>query len=135
MMVRIVYAGLLLMHPPAFRRRFMAEMLYIFDQAALSASAIPLLCDALVSLARQWVLRSGAWKLAAAVLGACLQVAAGGLVWTALRHDGRWQGNAPAPDLPALEGLLRFSLVSIGAIVLMVVMASLWMGRFMRKRR
>jgi hypothetical protein len=134
-MVRMLYAGLLLMHPPAFRRRFMAEMLYIFDEAALSTSAFPLLVDALLSLARQWVLRSGAWKLAAAVLGACLQVAAGGLIWAALRHDGRWQGSMPASDLLALDGLLQFSLVSIGAIVLMVVTASLWMGRFMRKRR
>ncbi len=135
-MVRLVYAGLLLMHPPAFRRRFMAEMLYIFDQAPqATTSAIPLLVDALVSLARQWVLRSGAWKLAAAVLGACLQVAAGGLIWAALRHDSRWHGDAPASDPLALEGLMRFSLVSIGGIVLMVVTASLWMRRFMRKRR
>ena len=134
-MVRMVYAGLLLMHPPAFRRRFMEEMLYIFDEAARSTSAIPLLCDALVSLARQWILRSGAWKLAAAVVGACLQVAVGGLIWAALRHDGRWRGDTPASDLLALDGLMRFSLVSIGGLVLMVVMASLWMGRFMRKRR
>jgi hypothetical protein len=134
-MVRMVYAGLLLMHPPAFRRRFMAEMLYIFDEAALSMSSFPLLVDALFSLARQWVLRSGAWKLAAAVLGACLQVAAGGLIWAALRHTGRHQGDVPTSDLLALDGLLRFSLVSIGAIVLMIITASFWMRRFIRKRR
>jgi hypothetical protein len=134
-MVRMVYAGLLLMHPPPFRRRFMSEMLYIFDEFALSTSAFPLLVDAVVSLARQWILRSGAWKLAAAVLGACLQVAAGGLIWTALRHDGRWHQDAPVSDPQALEGLMQFSLVSIGAIVLMVVTASLWMGRFIRKRK
>jgi hypothetical protein len=127
-MLRTLYTCLLLMHPPAFRRRFTAEMLCIFDEALPSTGASTLLFDGLASLARQWVLRSGSWKPAVAVLGACLQVTAGGLIWAALRQGGRLNGNAPVPDVIALDALMRFILASVGGIVLMVAAASLWRG-------
>jgi len=133
-MLRAFYTRLLLMHPPAFRRRFTSEMLCVFDEALPSTGALILLFDGFASLARQWVLRSGSWKLAVAVLGACLQVTAGGLIWVALGHGGGLHGNASAPDVPALDSLIRFILASVGGIVLMVAMASLWMGSFVRKR-
>lgn len=133
-MLRTLYICLLLLHPPAFRRRFTAEMLCVFDEALPFTGASTLLFDGLASLARQWVLRSGSWKLAVAVLGACLQVTVGGLIWTALRHTGRLGGSAPGPDVLALDRLVRFILASVGGIVLVVAAASLWMGSFARKR-
>jgi len=133
-MVRKLYAGLLLMHPPVFRRRFAAEMLYIFDEAAPSTGALTLIVDGVVSLARQWILRSGSWKLALAIVGACLQVTLGGLIWVGLGHGARLHKNISAPDVAALERLMRFIVASVGAIVLMVATASLWMRSFIRAR-
>jgi hypothetical protein len=89
MMGRALYALVLLIHPSGFRRRFTAEMLSIFDEAAPSTGAFGLLVDGLKSLVRQWVLRSGFWKLAIAVAGACLQVTTGGLIWIATEPGAR----------------------------------------------
>jgi hypothetical protein len=62
MMIRKVYQCLVWLHPPAFRRRFEEEMLWIFDEAADAWGTASLFMDASVSLARQWLLRSGLWK-------------------------------------------------------------------------
>ena len=112
----------------------MAEMLSIFDEAAPSTGAFPLLVDGFVSLTRQWVLRSGSWKLAAALLGAFLQFIVGGLIWVAMVPVGRTHENASIPDFQALQGLMRLTVVSVGGIVSMVATASLWIGIVVRKR-
>jgi hypothetical protein len=62
MMNRILYRGLVCLHPPAFRLRFEQELLWIFDESSDASGAAPLLCDAAVSLLRQWIMRSGMWK-------------------------------------------------------------------------
>lgn len=67
-MNRFIYRCLLWLHPRSFRERFADEMLCVFDEAA-PASAGLLLVDGLTSLARQWLFRSGIWKVA---LGAAL---------------------------------------------------------------
>ena len=77
--MRPCYRCLLWLHPPAFRREFGGEMLWIFDQAAESQGALPLVCDGLGSLARQWLLRSGWWKIAIAMALAMVEVIFGGL--------------------------------------------------------
>lgn len=133
-MLRKLYACLLLMHPPVFRRRFSAEMLSVFEQAERSAGAFTLIVDGVVSLARQWILRSGSWKLAAAIAGACLEVTVGGLMWAALGHDERLHKSTSVPDAAALERLMRFILASVGGIVLLVTTASLWMRSFVGRR-
>ena len=66
MMVRGLYRCLIRLHPAAFRLQFEEEMLWIFDQAAGKWGAASLLVDASTSLGRQWFLRSGLWKWAAA---------------------------------------------------------------------
>jgi len=71
-MTRTVYRCVLLLHPQSFRRQFAGEMLWIFEQAAATEGAGLLLLDALVSLARQWLLRYGTWKIAASAIGALL---------------------------------------------------------------
>lgn len=134
-MVRKVYTCLLLMHPPVFRRRFVAEMLCIFDEAAPSMGIFALIVDAVASLARQWILRSESWKLALAIVGACLQVTAGGLIWVALgRGSALHKGTPSIPDAAALGPLMRFIVAAVGGIVLMVAAASLWMMSFIRRR-
>jgi len=134
MIVRALYQCLLLMHPPAFRRRFAAEMLGIFDEAAPFTGAGGLLIDAFSSLVRQWILRSGAWKVGIAVLGACLQLTAGGLIWVALGHGERAHDNVPAADAAVMDNLMRLILGAGLALLVMVSAASLWMTSFVRRR-
>jgi hypothetical protein len=98
-MIRWVYRCLLLLHPSQFKREFAEEMLWIFDETA-PEEAPALFGDVLISLARQWLLRSGSWKLAAAILGGLLQVSAG-LIANSLTIprlavyplDGAWTGR------------------------------------------
>ncbi len=61
-MVRSVYALILRLHPRPFRQRFAKEMLWIFDQTMGARARSALVADALLSLARQWTLRSEFWE-------------------------------------------------------------------------
>ena len=63
---RSLYRCLLRLHPEVFRNEFADEMLWIFDQACAKGSVAPLFADALVSIARQWILRMPWGKLPAA---------------------------------------------------------------------
>jgi uncharacterized membrane protein len=63
-MTRTLYCFLIYLHPPAFRRRFEEELLWIFDESRDASGVMPLLCDAGISLLRQWFVRSGMWKWA-----------------------------------------------------------------------
>ena len=64
--MRFLYALLISLHPPSFRKRFAREMLWIFEEAANSWGAGSLLRDAILSLLRQWLIRSDLWKWVAA---------------------------------------------------------------------
>ena len=61
-MTRSLYRSLIYLHPPAFRLRFEQELLWIFDECRHESGAVPLLHDAVTSLLRQWLMRSGLWK-------------------------------------------------------------------------
>jgi hypothetical protein len=129
--MRKIYKLLLRIHPPAFRRRFAEEMLWIFDETAPSSGTPGMLADVFLSLARQWVLRSGSWKLAVAMVGAAAQVTAGGLIWIAFaRLPVLPDDNAD----PAVGSLIRLILWSTGPIALMVAVASLWVRGFLQTR-
>ncbi len=61
-MTRTLYRCLVGLHPPAFRRRFEEELLWIFGESRDGFGAAALLYDAAISLLRQWLMRSGMWK-------------------------------------------------------------------------
>jgi hypothetical protein len=67
-MTRLLYRFLLNLHPREFREEFAAEMLWIFDEAGESLGALPLFADALKSLGRQCLVRSGVWAYAVGVM-------------------------------------------------------------------
>jgi hypothetical protein len=104
-MFRHFYRCLLGLHPLAFREQFGAEMLCIFDET-VSDGVLFLLSDCVVSLARQWLLRSGAWKMAAGGVLSLL-VMGGMLGATAIRPQARRSPllqpalRCPAPCAPA----------------------------------
>jgi hypothetical protein len=64
MMLRLLYSCLLRLHPEGFRKRFAQEMLSIFDHVEKGPAAVKLVADALLSLVRQWTLRSEYWERA-----------------------------------------------------------------------
>lgn len=118
-MMRFVYSNLLRMHPPEFRRKFSAEMLLIFDEAGQSEGFFDLLLDCFVSLFRQWLLRSGLWKLIPAIACALLQIAAFGLLLPQRTSRASSFGNAPI-------GLAQ--LVVCGAAITVVLIATTALG-------
>jgi len=79
-MTRALYATLLWLHPPQFRRRFGGESLCIFDEAGTLAGWA-LVADGFVSLLRQWILRSAFPIILSAFLAAAAQTALASFVW------------------------------------------------------
>lgn len=55
---RHLYGALLRLHPKCFRACFAGEMLHVFDEACEQYGAGWLLGEAVISLLRQWLLRS-----------------------------------------------------------------------------
>jgi uncharacterized integral membrane protein len=138
-MIRTLYRFLLWLHPPAFRDLFAQEMLWIFDEGAASDGVARLLADGVASLMRQWSLRSGAWRVAAAVAGGVLQFIAAAAAVLVLRsrirrllpdlHD---LSHASAPI--AMPDLIRITLWLVGGIALTVILLVLWVRNFTKKR-
>ncbi len=88
-MLRAIYRGLVRLHPPAFRQRAGEEMLWIFDEAAGSWGTGSLLSDAILSLLRQWLIRSEVWIwIVASIAGFVPLIIAFGsfLPWDSPRH-------------------------------------------------
>ena len=142
-MTRTLYRCLLWLHPPAFRHEFAGEMLWIFDEAVCAQGPRPLLADAFRSLARQWLLRSGSWKIAAALLLAMLQVTAGGLGMLAFgRHVAQLAATPPAVVKAPLarapitvETLVVLTVFILGALILMVLFLVALVNRISRRGR
>ncbi len=71
-MRRGLYRCLIWLHPAVFRQRYAEEMLWIFDET-IGQGVLPLFVDGVISLFRQWLVRSNIWKMAAgAVVSAVL---------------------------------------------------------------
>lgn len=104
-MRRWLYRGLLRLHPVSFREQFAGEMLWIFDEAAPVSGAAPFFADGITSLARQWLLRTTAWTMAAGGLGAFLLIGAMmGMAALPLRPIYGPSFGEPEIPLPAASG-------------------------------
>jgi hypothetical protein len=66
LMTRVLYRLLIYLHPARFRRRFGDEMLWIFDERNGNRE---LLADILLSLFRQWFLRTRLWIVPVSLIG------------------------------------------------------------------
>jgi len=80
-MKRFLYRALIALHPPRFRERFGDEMMCVFDESAASGNA-KFFADGLLSLARQWLVRSGLWKVAAGAAVSALLLCGWALAFT-----------------------------------------------------
>jgi hypothetical protein len=98
--MRFVYRFLLRLHPAAFRERYASEMLGIFDEGAGSLGVAPFLADGVASLARQWLVRSNVWTMAAGGLSAFVLIA-GMMSLAAFPHRHMYGLAIDEPDFPA----------------------------------
>ncbi|HUB80684.1 MAG TPA: hypothetical protein VMB03_17890 [Bryobacteraceae bacterium] len=148
--MRVCYRCLLWLHPPGFRREFSGEMLWIYDESARAQGTARLFFDGLGSLARQWLLRSGWWKIALALSLAVLQIILGGFAAILFGHRHL---EAPARDpsvvniaelaqhgaiahQPLTVGIVMYLAVFItGGLAMMVVGLTFWTRHFSRRVR
>jgi hypothetical protein len=132
-MTRALYASLLWLHPPAFRRQFASEMQWIFDEARVSEGALVLLVDLFISALRQWLVRSGLWKAMLALAGATVQVIAFGVgALASLRHSA---SHLPDAEMtPLMSDLMLLTLWSFGIVFVGVFVSASWVTRFNRRR-
>ena len=107
---RFAYRLLLRLHPPAFRRQFEEEMLWVFDELAEERGAAALCLDAFASLARQWVVRSFLQRLLVGDIGLspARSLAAGLFTWERIGFPER-----PLPVPRIVQG----SLASVAFLV------------------
>lgn len=137
-MKRTLYRWLMALHPPAFRRRFGEEILAIFDQADAAGAALPLYYDVLLSLARQWLLRSGSWKLAVAAAGAFAQILI--ITWATVHYGQRRISSSLAEAGPVagasvgLETVLPLTAVLFAGIALLVLLTVLQIRALSNRR-
>lgn len=96
-MKRSLYRVLVALHPRRFRERFGDEMLWIFDQS-VPERGTRLFGDCVVSLLRQWLLRSGLWKLASGAAISVLLLCGWGYFFT--RSVNAWQTRAIETQAP-----------------------------------
>jgi len=120
-MTRFLYRLLLYLHPPAFRRQFSGEMLWIFDESRAHHVALPLFADALASLARQWLLRTAVWIPIAACAGALVPLAAGVSIGNAMTHQFH-----PVPRTSEIEFLELSAITAVIAISCTLTLCVVW---------
>jgi hypothetical protein len=89
--MKLLYQGLVALHPAAFRHQFGPEMELIFDE---SGRPPRLLADVVLSLARQWILRTKIWIFAVAALGGIVPFA---LSFGLISFAGGTLGFSPVP--------------------------------------
>jgi hypothetical protein len=130
-MSRRLYRLLVRLHPPAFRREFAAEMLWIYDQAVAESGGGALVLDAFVSLVRQWVLRCGCWKIFVAVAGGLCQVSFACALMTGI---GRFRAPAAFTVVnPELAGLMRLTAFTTVGLLAGVMSLVFWWRRLSRR--
>jgi len=133
-MNRVLYKALLWLHPPAFRKRFGGEMLWIFDEAG-PHRVLAFFRDAVISVTRQWILRSGSSKIAAAMICAVLQMGVGGLGWLLWMSSNNHRRNTRPVNAAIMNNPpLLVALLTAAAALTLVVKLTLWLGNFTKKR-
>jgi hypothetical protein len=135
-MIGLLYRLVLWLHPPAFRREFGGEMIWIFEETRGAAAVAMLFSDALISLARQWLLRSGAWKLLAAAVGGLAQVTIGGFLFLVVRRLGNAEHRAvdTAAGGPELLRLIYMTAGVAAVVISSVIALALWARNFTGRR-
>jgi hypothetical protein len=121
-MKRALYRSLICLHPPSFRERFGDEMLCVFDEAS-GAGTARLFVDGLISLFRQWLFRSGVWKLALATATSSLVFVALGSSLTfsqraSINRHAHREADSQSRPMTALDRA-KFSRSAVEAVAML----------------
>ena len=127
-MTRSLYRSLLWLHPAFFRKRFGEEMLWIFDEAAATQGVFALFGDGLASLARQWVMRAGTWKLAVAGAGGLLEILMAGFFVMGPSPTAHVIATPSIEDPAEFSGTWKGSLRSRPIELLLAKEGAVWTG-------
>jgi hypothetical protein len=68
---RLLYRGLVALHPSSFQDKFGEELLWIYDLKDSEYSSFVLLFDCFLSLVRQWLFHSSIWMFGVSFLINC----------------------------------------------------------------
>lgn len=140
-MIRNLYRCVVWLHPTSFRREFGEEMLWLFDEASENDGVLGLFADGFASLARQWLLRSGSWKVAVALALAVFQVTLGGLGQAVVLHrypifrSAAFTHIALSRNVTADIGTFAaITVPTIAGLLVAVSLLALWSRSFTGKR-
>jgi hypothetical protein len=134
MIARLIYSGLIALHPTGFRRQFGDEMRSIFDEiTAAGCSGLRLISDGVVSLARQWLLRSGCWRPCASLMLSAVLFT--GLPFLSVRHIRPWQISDESADSPSLALLVHLAAFAVTIIAAVLFATVYWSHEVTRQRR
>ncbi len=125
--MRWLYRILILLHPPAFRKQFGDEMLWIFDQSR-SEPGQSLVGDAMVSVLRQWVVRRAIWIYPTAA-------AIASLIFSFCSTLARIRPALPAHSEDLGEMMLVLSASAIVVALSLTILFSVVWFRISRARR
>jgi hypothetical protein len=108
-------------------------MLSIFEEIAADRRAAASLClDAVVSLARQWLLRSGLWKILAAIALAGLPFAA---IPFGAPHMRSWTTASGSDQQAPVEDLVKITLTTFDLISVILAATVSWSRAVSNRRR
>jgi hypothetical protein len=126
------YGLLVRMHPLEFRSEFGDQMIAIVEEmTAHGASSASIYFDAVVSLARQWLLRSGMlWKALVSLPLAGVML----VVPLKLPPIRPWQ-IPPDPVSPFPAGDLVKITLAVFGIINVILVATVWWSRVVNKKR
>ena len=127
-MTRALYQFLLWLHPPFFRQRFGEEMLWIYDESAATHGVLALFTDGLASLARQWVMRAGTWKLAVAGAGGLLEILMAGFFVMGPAPTAHVAATQSIDDPAQFSGTWKGSLRSRPIELVLAKEGTVWRG-------
>lgn len=135
-----LYRVLVALHPGAFRLQFGQEMELIFEESGLPPR---LLLDVLISLGRQWLLRTQVWIFALAAVGGLIPLALG---FGFLRLVGGRLRVAPMPlrprtVAPHVSASITEPFVMLTAVIAVMfisgtmILAIAWFGYSQQRRK
>ncbi len=125
-MRRATYRVLLALHPPAFRRQFVGEMLWVFDEAQRDRETSGFCFDVARSLLRRWLRERLLWTVSGAAAGGVLMI-----MWMSAMTPLARAHRSPTIEM---DNLLVIAVGSVIAISLTLI-TTVALFHSMRRRR
>lgn len=127
--MRAVYCFIVQIHPSAFREQFGREMMSIFDEHHSPGGKAELIADGLCSLARQWLQDSVLWTV-----GGAISIAGVEAWWITRALQKAFTLRRSTQYAADEHKAMMLTVVVVFSLIALAVMATVWMGYFLRRR-